>query len=121
MKAIVVEKYGPVENLVARTVPDAGAPEGRDLLIRYICWLMLHFIRVRLINNWVIRVEACSVNPIDMKVRAGTYDDYPGMYPSLQVIGTVLRVNNSRLLQSCSPPVPNLWLRWRGNSNESRT
>jgi NADPH:quinone reductase-like Zn-dependent oxidoreductase len=55
---------------------------------------MLHFIRVRLINNWVTRVEACSVNPIDMKVRAGTYDDYPGMYPSLQVIGTVLRVNN---------------------------
>jgi hypothetical protein len=36
MKAIVVEKYGPVENLVARVVPDAGAPEGRDLLIRYI-------------------------------------------------------------------------------------
>jgi hypothetical protein len=22
------------------------------------------------------------VNPIDVKVRAGKYDDYPGMYPS---------------------------------------
>ncbi|KAJ5998336.1 hypothetical protein N7451_006146 [Penicillium sp. IBT 35674x] len=59
MKAIVVEKYGPIENLESRLVPDIGEPEGRDLLIR---------------------VEACSVNPIDIKVRAGIYDDYPDYY-----------------------------------------
>lgn len=35
MKAIVVEKYGAVENLVPRTVPDPGEPKGRDLLIQY--------------------------------------------------------------------------------------
>jgi len=35
MKAVVVEKYGPVESLVPRTVPDPGEPKGRDLLIQY--------------------------------------------------------------------------------------
>ncbi|KAJ5683965.1 uncharacterized protein N7477_000310 [Penicillium maclennaniae] len=59
MKAVVVEQYGPVESLEAQNVPDTGDPKGRDLLIR---------------------VEACSVNPIDMKVRAGKYDDYPDYY-----------------------------------------
>ncbi|KAL1987717.1 hypothetical protein VTN96DRAFT_2557 [Rasamsonia emersonii] len=56
MKAIVVEKYGSVENLIAKDVPDPGTPTGRELLVR---------------------VEACSVNPVDVKVRAGKYDDYP--------------------------------------------
>ncbi|KAJ5300053.1 hypothetical protein PENANT_c085G05496 [Penicillium antarcticum] len=59
MKAIVVDEYGPIENLKARSVPDPGEPKGRDLLVR---------------------IEACSVNPIDMKVRAGKYDDYPDYY-----------------------------------------
>lgn len=27
-----------------------------------------------------IRIQACSVNPVDTKVRAGKYDDYPGMW-----------------------------------------
>jgi hypothetical protein len=49
MKAIVVEKYGPIESLEARIVPDAGEPEGRDLLIRYVCWLMLQFTEIGLI------------------------------------------------------------------------
>lgn len=51
MKAIVVEKYGPVENLEARIVPDAGEPEGHDLLIRYISmsvdaaiYLLIHWV-----------------------------------------------------------------------------
>jgi NADPH:quinone reductase-like Zn-dependent oxidoreductase len=26
----------------------------------------------------ICRVQACSVNPVDTKVRKGTYDDYPG-------------------------------------------
>lgn len=34
MKAIVVEKYGAIENLEAKTVPDAGKPKGRDLLVK---------------------------------------------------------------------------------------
>lgn len=44
MKAIVVDNYGPIESLEARIVPDAGEPKGRDLLIRYIYWLMLQSI-----------------------------------------------------------------------------
>ncbi|KAL2006843.1 hypothetical protein VTN00DRAFT_9511 [Thermoascus crustaceus] len=59
MKAIVVEEYGPVENLIAKQVPDPSGPSGRDLLVR---------------------VEGCSVNPVDVKVRAGKYDDYPDYY-----------------------------------------
>lgn len=35
MKAVVVEKYGRVENLVPRAVPNPGEPKGRDLLIKY--------------------------------------------------------------------------------------
>ncbi|EMD00081.1 hypothetical protein BAUCODRAFT_30533 [Baudoinia panamericana UAMH 10762] len=70
MKAIAVSKYGEVNNLVALDVPHPGKPQGHDLLIK---------------------VKACSVNPVDTKVRAGSYDDYPDYYervPSLpQIIG----------------------------------
>ncbi len=59
MRAIGVEKYGPIENLESRQVPKPGSPQGRDLLIR---------------------VKACSVNPIDTKIRNGNYDDAPDYY-----------------------------------------
>ena len=59
MRAIGVEKYGPIENLESRQVPKPGSPEGRHLLVR---------------------IEACSVNPIDTKIRNGTYDDAPDYY-----------------------------------------
>ncbi|TFK54515.1 quinone oxidoreductase [Heliocybe sulcata] len=62
MKAIVVENYGSVDALAAREVPKPS-PKGRDLLI-----------------SLLFSVKACSVNPIDMKVRAGKYDDYPDYY-----------------------------------------
>ena len=59
MRAIGVEKYGPIENLESRQVPKPGSPEGRHLLVR---------------------IEACSINPIDTKIRNGTYDDAPDYY-----------------------------------------
>ncbi|GAD97675.1 quinone oxidoreductase [Paecilomyces variotii No. 5] len=59
MKAIGVEDYGSVDNLVPKLIPDPSGPDGRDLLVR---------------------IEACSVNPVDTKVRAGKYDDYPDYY-----------------------------------------
>lgn len=34
MKAIAVEKYGPVENLVVKEISDPPNPKGRDLLVR---------------------------------------------------------------------------------------
>ena len=57
MKAIGVAKYGPISNLEARNVPHPGHPTGRNILVQ---------------------VKAMSVNPIDTKVRNGTYDDAPG-------------------------------------------
>ncbi|KAK5164674.1 uncharacterized protein LTR77_009880 [Saxophila tyrrhenica] len=71
MKAIVVEKYGGVEQLVSKDVLDPTRPEGLDILVR---------------------VKACSVNPIDIKVRSRVYDDFPDYYEhvpkdSYQVLG----------------------------------
>ncbi|KAK5125153.1 hypothetical protein LTR85_000829 [Meristemomyces frigidus] len=70
MRAVAVTKYGAIDNLVATEVPKPEKAEGYDLLVK---------------------VKACSVNPVDTKVRNGTYDDYPDYYehtPSLpQVIG----------------------------------
>jgi len=54
-----VENYGDIEKLETRQVPKPGAPKGRDILVR---------------------VKACSVNPVDTKVRGGVYDDYPDYY-----------------------------------------
>ncbi|KAL4860439.1 hypothetical protein BDV12DRAFT_191702 [Aspergillus spectabilis] len=59
MKAIGVAKYGSVDNFESRGVPRPGSPTGMDILIQ---------------------VKACSVNPIDTKVRKGTYDDAPHYY-----------------------------------------
>ncbi|TVY84068.1 Zinc-type alcohol dehydrogenase-like protein [Lachnellula suecica] len=59
MQAIGVSHYGPPSNLESRQVPHPGKPSGRDLLIQ---------------------VKALSVNPIDTKIRAGTYDDAPDYY-----------------------------------------
>ncbi|KAI9702269.1 MAG: hypothetical protein M1820_006201 [Bogoriella megaspora] len=57
MKAIGVAQYGAISNLEARILPQPDKLKGRDLLIE---------------------VKAMSVNPIDTKVRNGTYDDAPG-------------------------------------------
>ncbi|KAM0081661.1 hypothetical protein ACKRZS_006154 [Fusarium odoratissimum] len=59
MKAVGVAKYGGVDNLESRNVPRPGKPTGRDVLVK---------------------VQACSVNPIDVKIRAGIYDDAPDYY-----------------------------------------
>jgi zinc-binding alcohol dehydrogenase family protein len=70
MKAIAVTSYGPIPNLKSIEVQKPSNPEGHDILVR---------------------IHACSVNPVDTKVRAGTYDDYPDYYtrtPSLpQILG----------------------------------
>ncbi|CAI7621637.1 unnamed protein product [Penicillium viridicatum] len=59
MKAIGVAKYGAVDNFESRDVPRPESPTGMDILIQ---------------------VKACSVNPIDTKVRKGSYDDAPDYY-----------------------------------------
>ncbi|CAF0863385.1 unnamed protein product [Rotaria sordida] len=59
MKAVGLKRYGDIEVLEDLDVPKPSAPQGRDLLIR---------------------IKATSVNPIDIKVRGGVYDDYPDYY-----------------------------------------
>ncbi|KAJ6474677.1 chaperonin 10-like protein [Mycena vitilis] len=55
MRAIAVTKRGDIPVIQALTLPAPGPPTGHDLLVR---------------------IKATSVNPVDTKVRAGTYDDY---------------------------------------------
>ncbi|KAI2631869.1 quinone oxidoreductase [Hypoxylon sp. NC1633] len=59
MKAVGVAEYGPIVNLQTREVPKPSKPTGRKLLVQ---------------------VKAISINPIDMKVRGGVYDDPPDYY-----------------------------------------
>ncbi|KAF2658696.1 quinone oxidoreductase [Lophiostoma macrostomum CBS 122681] len=70
MRATAVTKYGPISNLNDIDIPKPDPPFGHDI---------------------IVRVKACSVNPVDTKVRAGVYDDYPDYYdraPKLpQILG----------------------------------
>ncbi|KAI0470568.1 GroES-like protein [Xylariaceae sp. FL0804] len=59
MNAVGVREYGPISNLQHGTIPRPPPPTGRELRVQ---------------------VKAVSVNPIDVKVRNGTYDDAPDYY-----------------------------------------
>ncbi|KAL4901515.1 hypothetical protein BDW74DRAFT_187714 [Aspergillus multicolor] len=59
MKAIGVAKYGSINNFEPRDVPRPSSPTGHDILVK---------------------IKAMTVNPIDTKVRNGTYDDAPDYY-----------------------------------------
>lgn len=69
MRAIAVTKYGPITNLHNIEVPDPGTPQGHDILVR---------------------IKACSINPVDTKVRAGVYDDYPDYYERTPALPQIL-------------------------------
>ncbi|KAF4551520.1 Zinc-binding dehydrogenase-like protein 24 [Elsinoe fawcettii] len=55
MRAIGVQKYGAVNELKALNLPNPKLESDDDILVR---------------------VRAASINPVDTKTRAGTYDDY---------------------------------------------
>ncbi|KAK8076722.1 quinone oxidoreductase [Apiospora phragmitis] len=59
MRAIGVSQYGPAGKLQSEEIPRPPAPTGRQMRVE---------------------IKAVSVNPIDIKVRAGTYDDPPDYY-----------------------------------------
>jgi NADPH:quinone reductase-like Zn-dependent oxidoreductase len=59
MNAIGVSEYGPIDNLKSQKLPEPPKPTGRQLLVQ---------------------VKGISVNPIDIKVRDGSYDDAPDYY-----------------------------------------
>ncbi|KAI9663620.1 MAG: hypothetical protein M1821_007110 [Bathelium mastoideum] len=85
MKAIAVQTYGPIENLVPVTLPKPPSPQGHDLLIR---------------------VKASSVNPVDTKVRAGIYDDYPDYYERAPSLPQVLGFDGAGTVEAIGPSVP---------------
>ncbi|KAI0143062.1 quinone oxidoreductase [Xylariaceae sp. FL1272] len=76
MRAVGVSEYGPITNLKSGQVPRPPKPTGRQLRVQ---------------------VKAVSVNPIDIKVRGGVYDDPPDYYervtsltkesPNLHIMG----------------------------------
>lgn len=59
MRVVGITNYGPISNLHPTTLPKPSSPRPRQLLVR---------------------TKAISVNPIDIKVRAGSYDDAPDYY-----------------------------------------
>ncbi|CAK4031035.1 Zinc-type alcohol dehydrogenase [Lecanosticta acicola] len=86
MKAIAVSEYGPIDNLVAIEVETPGEPQGHDLLIK---------------------VQACSINPVDTKVRNGTYDDYPDYYSRTPNLPQILGYDGAGIVQAIGPEVHN--------------
>ncbi|KAK6212331.1 hypothetical protein LQW54_005464 [Pestalotiopsis sp. IQ-011] len=65
MHCIGISQYGPIDNLESREVPNPPSPKGRQLCVR---------------------TKAISVNPIDIKVRQGSYDDPPDYYDRVKAL-----------------------------------
>ncbi|EMD88404.1 hypothetical protein COCC4DRAFT_149913 [Bipolaris maydis ATCC 48331] len=84
MHAIAVTQYGPISNLKAINLPPCADPQGYDI---------------------VVRVKACSVNPVDTKVRAGTYDDYPDYYDRAPSLPQILGFDGAGLVESVGSEV----------------
>ncbi|KAI9693402.1 MAG: hypothetical protein M1820_009331 [Bogoriella megaspora] len=79
MKAIAVTQRGGIDNLQAIQVPKPSEPQGHDLLVK---------------------VYATSLNPIDTKVRAGTYDDYPDYFSHCPQLPQILGFDGSGTIVS---------------------
>lgn len=84
MRAVAVTKYGQVANLQSIDVPKPPHPTGHDILVR---------------------VKACSVNPVDTKVRAGVYDDYPDYYERTPKLPQILGFDAAGVVESAGPDV----------------
>jgi len=82
MKAIAVVKRGKeTDNLQAIKMDKPQRATGRDLLVR---------------------VMATGVNPIDVKVRQGVYDDYPDYYDLAPPLPQVLGFEGAGIVESVS-------------------
>jgi hypothetical protein len=53
------------------------------------------------------RVKACSINPIDVKIRGGVYDDAPGMNRDISIFQLLTLF---RLLQQGPQRLPHPWI-----------
>lgn len=68
------------------TFPNSSDPQGHDILVR---------------------VKACSVNPVDTKARAGTYDDYPDYYERTPKLPQILGFDGAGVIESVGSAVTN--------------
>ena len=84
MQAIAVTAYGPIANLNKVTVPKPKHPSGYDILVH---------------------IKACSVNPVDTKVRGGIYDDYPDYYERTPTLPQILGFDASGVIEAIGPEV----------------
>ncbi|CAG8978797.1 hypothetical protein HYALB_00012631 [Hymenoscyphus albidus] len=82
MKAIGVNSYGAVENLVAQEVPEPESPQGTYLLVQ---------------------VKATSLNPIDCKIRQGKYDDAPDYYEHVPKAPHIIAMDGSGIVLQTGP------------------
>ncbi|CAE7032412.1 hypothetical protein P3342_006834 [Pyrenophora teres f. teres] len=86
MQAVAVTEYGPITNLKTLHLPKPSNPQGHDILVR---------------------IKACSVNPVDTKVRAGTYDDYPDYYERTPKLPQILGFDGAGVIESVGSHVTN--------------
>jgi len=86
MHAIAVTEYGPITNLQSISVPRPPSPQGHDILVR---------------------LRACSINPVDTKVRAGTYDDYPDYFSRTPALPQILGFDGAGTIESVGSSVQN--------------
>ncbi|KAL0933491.1 succinyl-synthetase subunit [Colletotrichum truncatum] len=86
MRAVAVTKYGDINNLQSIEVQKPSNPEGHDILVH---------------------VKACSVNPVDTKVRRGVYDDYPDYYDRAPKPPQILGFDAAGVVESVGPDVRN--------------
>ncbi|KAJ4026301.1 hypothetical protein NW752_001240 [Fusarium irregulare] len=101
MKAVGVSTYGPVDNLESRDVPKPNDPTGRQVLVK---------------------VKACSVNPIDHKVRSGVYDDAPDYYEHVPKDFHIIGFDGAGIVEKTGPDCqffkPGDEVSWVGASTE---
>lgn len=79
MNATPVTHYGPTTNLRTTRIPKPDPPQGHDLLVK---------------------IKACSINPVDTKVRAGVYDDYPDYYSRTPALPQVLGFDTAGTIEA---------------------
>ncbi|TDZ26764.1 Succinate--CoA ligase [ADP-forming] subunit alpha [Colletotrichum orbiculare MAFF 240422] len=84
MRAVAVDQYGGIGKLQTVQVPRPSDPSGHDI---------------------VVHVKACSVNPVDTKVRAGVYDDYPDYYERTPSLPQILGFDGAGVVESVGPEV----------------
>ncbi|KAM3416488.1 hypothetical protein BST61_g8081 [Cercospora zeina] len=74
LTTIAISQYGAIDSIISIETDNPKGPQGHDVLVQ---------------------IQACSINPVDTKVRAGTYDDYPDYYARTPPLPHIIGLNAS--------------------------